>query len=48
MFYVLEVGRMGRMLGGHPALEAYLQRLHARPAFARALERGGPVTLPLG
>ncbi len=25
----------------HPHLEAYLERIHARPAYARALERGG-------
>ena len=25
-----------------PALRAFLERIHARPAFARALERGGP------
>jgi glutathione S-transferase len=26
----------------HPKLAAFLQRIHARPAYRRALERGGP------
>jgi len=26
----------------YPRLKAYLERIHARPAYARALERGGP------
>ena len=28
-----------------PRLKAYLQRIHARPAYQRALERGGPYAL---
>jgi glutathione S-transferase len=28
-----------------PRLMAYLERIHARPAYLRALERGGPYTL---
>jgi glutathione S-transferase len=27
---------------GHPKAMAYLDRIHARPAYARALEKGGP------
>lgn len=27
---------------GRPKLKAYLERIHARPAYLRALERGGP------
>ena len=27
---------------GRPNLKAYLDRIHARPAYQRALERGGP------
>jgi glutathione S-transferase len=26
----------------HPKLSAWLQRIHQRPAYLRALERGGP------
>ena len=29
----------------HPKLSAFLKRIHARPAFQRALERGGPYEL---
>ncbi len=29
----------------YPKLNAYLQRIHARPAYQRALERGGPFTI---
>lgn len=29
----------------HPHLHAYVQRLHARPAFQRALAQGGPVLM---
>ena len=29
----------------YPKLNAFLQRIHARPAYQRALERGGPFTI---
>jgi len=29
----------------YPALQAFLDRIHARPAYGRALERGGELTL---
>ena len=48
MAYVIEMARMGKLTGGHPELEAYMTRLEARPAFKRAIERGGPMRLPLG
>ncbi len=32
-------------LDGRPALAAWLAKIHARPAYARALERGGPYML---
>jgi glutathione S-transferase len=47
MFYVLEVAMMGKRLEDHPVLRSYLARLEGRPAFQRALGRGGPVVLPL-
>jgi len=34
--------RAGLTAGSHPALHAWLVRIHARPAYRRALERGGP------
>ena len=30
---------------GHPKATAFLERIHARPAYQRALEKGGPYTL---
>jgi len=29
----------------YPKAQAWLQRIHARPAYQRALERGGPYTI---
>ncbi|HEV7877219.1 glutathione binding-like protein, partial [Bradyrhizobium sp.] len=31
--------------GGLPKAMAWLERIHARPAYARALEKGGPYTI---
>jgi glutathione S-transferase len=33
---------------GHPKAMAFLGRIHARPAYQRALERGGPYALAGG
>jgi len=33
------------MLGGYPALSRYLALMQARPAYNRALERGGSYDL---
>ena len=42
MSFPLEVSAMRAGLGtGRPKLQAFLDRIHARPAYARALERGG-------
>lgn len=35
----------GGLDGSRPRLMAYLERIHARPAYHRALERGGPFAL---
>jgi len=48
MFYVIEAARMGGLLTDFPALTAYLERLETRPAFQAALDKGGPVALPVG
>jgi glutathione S-transferase len=32
----------GGLEQGHPHAMAFLERIHARPAYQRALERGGP------
>ena len=46
MSFPLEAaGARGGLDQRHPKLMAYLQRIHARPAYQRALERGGPYEL---
>jgi glutathione S-transferase len=35
----------GRGTEGRPKVQAFLERIHARPAYLRALERGGPYAL---
>ncbi|HEV7734251.1 MAG TPA: glutathione S-transferase [Candidatus Binatia bacterium] len=45
MTFVLEVARMFGQLQQRPNSAAYLDRMHARPAFAKAIERGGPYML---
>jgi glutathione S-transferase len=46
MSFPLEAaGARGGLGESRPRLMAYLQRIHARPAYQRALERGGPYQL---
>jgi glutathione S-transferase len=35
----------GGLGSNYPCLDAFLQRIHARPAYRRALERGGEYRL---
>lgn len=43
MSFPLEVAATQRLLGDqHPKLRSLLRRLHARPAYQRAMEKGGP------
>jgi glutathione S-transferase len=42
MSYLLLLAESTGLLNGHPALGEYLRRLEARPAFAKAVEVGGP------
>lgn len=44
--YLLVMARHAGLLGGHPSVGAYLDRLEARPAYARAIEIGGPMAPP--
>jgi glutathione S-transferase len=41
MSFVGEVGRAFGRLGDKPALNSWVDRIHARPAYKKALERGG-------
>jgi len=46
MSFVVEASRArGGLDAKRPKLLAYLERIHARPAYKRALERGGPYEL---
>jgi glutathione S-transferase len=46
MSFPLEAGAARAGLDDRfPALQAFLGRIHARPAYQRAIERGGPYTL---
>ena len=45
MSFVGEVARAFGRLGPFPNLAAWVDRLHARPAFKAALEKGGPYNL---
>jgi glutathione S-transferase len=45
MSFVGEVGRAFGRLGGFPDISAWVDRLHARPAFKTALDRGGAYNL---
>jgi glutathione S-transferase len=40
--FVIQAGRMLYGLEKFPNLARFLDRIHARPAYRRALERGGP------
>ena len=42
MSFPLEAGRSRAPYDGRPLIEAFLAAIHARPAYQRALERGGP------
>lgn len=43
--FVLEVARTFGKLADYPDANAYLDRMHARPAYKRAIERGGPYSM---
>ncbi|HQR51806.1 MAG TPA: glutathione S-transferase [Burkholderiales bacterium] len=46
MVYLLEVAAGSGMLGAHPAVEAYLDRLNEHPALQKAIAIGGPMRPP--
>ncbi|HLY05040.1 MAG TPA: glutathione S-transferase [Rhizomicrobium sp.] len=43
--FVLEAAGASGLLKAYPALEIYLARLQRRPAYVRAIEKGGPYDL---
>lgn len=42
MSFPLEAGAARGGAGSRPHIKAFLEKIHARPAYQRALERGGP------
>ncbi|HET7269132.1 MAG TPA: glutathione S-transferase [Oleiagrimonas sp.] len=44
-FPIEALAARGGLDAAYPHLQAWLQRIHARPAYQRALERGGPYQL---
>ena len=45
MSFVGEVSRAQKKLEAYPSFNAWLDRMHARPAWKRALEKGGEYAL---
>ena len=41
-FPIEAAAQRGGARDGRPKLTAFLEKIHARPAYKRALERGGP------
>lgn len=46
MSFPLEAGARRAGADARPAIHAFLERIHARPAYQRALQRGGDYMLP--
>jgi glutathione S-transferase len=45
MSFVAEVARAQQSLPSYPAFNAWLDRMHERPAWKRAIDKGGPYAL---
>jgi glutathione S-transferase len=43
--FVLEAANASGLLKDYPVLQKYLERMHARPAYKRGVEKGGPYNL---
>ena len=43
--FVAEIATLLAQIEPYPNLSAYLTRMHTRPAYRRAIERGGPSVL---
>lgn len=48
MSFPVEAVAVRADLRGHPNLRGFLERIHARPAYQRALEQGGPFAVATG
>jgi glutathione S-transferase len=45
MSFVPEVAKAMGKLPSYPNMAAWIERIHARPAWKRGLEKGGPYAL---
>jgi glutathione S-transferase len=46
--FTLQAARRSKLLDGREHASAYVARMEARPAYQRAIEKGGPFTLKFG
>jgi glutathione S-transferase len=46
--FSLQAARRSKLLDGRELLIAYIERMEARPAYQRAIDKGGPFTLKIG
>lgn len=46
--FSLQAARRSKLLDAYPTLTAYVDRMEARPAYQRAVDKGGPFTLKIG
>jgi glutathione S-transferase len=46
--FTLQAARRSKLLESHAALLRYVERMEARAAYQRAIDKGGPFTLKLG
>lgn len=46
--FSLQAARRSKLLDAYPTLTAYVDRMEARPAYRRAVDKGGPFTLQFG
>jgi len=46
--FSLQAARRSKLLEGHAVLLQYVERMEARPAYQRGIEKGGPFTLKIG
>ena len=47
MSFIMEAGKTRGQLDSRPNLKRYLERIHARPAYKKAIEVGGPFSLSM-
>lgn len=46
--FILQLANGQGLLDAHPALRVYVERMEARPAYKRAVEKGGPFDISFG